>query len=235
MQMLSHIKHYWFDFVGLLFPNLCAACGEPLNRSEQVVCLHCLADLPHTHFHRHADNPVAQRFWGRVQLEGATSLYYFTKGGKVQHMIHELKYNGRKEVGEFMGRQLGRQLVADKALTDIALIAPVPLHPKKEQQRGYNQSTCFAMGISEATGIPVVENLLERTVYTESQTHKSREDRWLNVKDVFEVTQPQLVAHKHVLLVDDVMTTGATLEACAARLLDSGSTRVSVATIAMAE
>lgn len=235
MQLLAAIQTYWFDFVGLLFPNLCAACNQHLQKGEKVVCLQCMVELPLTGFHKQADNPIAKRFWGRVPLQGATALYYFTKNGKVQHMIHQLKYNNHQEVGIYMGEHLGRELKKDQQLLDVDLVVPVPLHPQKLLQRGYNQSTAFAQGISQVLDIPVAEDAVRRVSYTESQTRKSREERWLNVKDVFELAQPALVQGKHVLLVDDVMTTGATLEACATQLLSTGNTRVSVATIAMAE
>lgn len=235
MQLVGTIQNYWADFVALLYPRLCGACGDHLNKGEETICLSCQFDLPLTGFHKDPESPIAKRFWGRVPLQQATALYYFSKGGKVQHMIHELKYHGRTDVGEFMGRQLGRELHKDGALADIDAIIPVPLHPKKQRQRGYNQSEHFASGIAQVLQVPVLAEALSRVSYTESQTQKSREDRWLNVKDVFEVTDPTILEGQHLLLVDDVMTTGATLEACAYKLLAVPGTRVSVATIAMAE
>lgn len=235
MSLLGTIQSYWADFIGLLYPSRCCACETQLKKGEQTICLACSVDLPLTGFHLHDDNPVAKRFWGRANITHATALYYFTKGGKVQHLVHQLKYNDRTDVGTLIGNNLGKELMQWPDHKDIDMVVPVPLHPKKQHLRGYNQSDFLAQGIADVMGIDFEPDLLERKTYTDSQTKKTREERWLNVKDVFGVKQPNKAQGKHILLVDDVMTTGATLEACATKLLALPNTRVSIATIAMAE
>ena len=235
MDVRGIIQSYWADFVSLLFPNRCCACETQLKKGEQTICLACSVDLPLTGFHLHKDNPVAKRFWGRVDITHATALYYFTKGGKVQHLVHQLKYKDRTDVGTLLGNKLGQELLKWPDHTDIDMVVPVPLHPKKKHLRGYNQSDFLAQGIADTMDIDFEPDLLERNTHTDSQTKKSREERWLNVKDVFGVKEVDKVVGRHILLVDDVMTTGATLEACASKLLELPNTKVSIATIAMAE
>lgn len=235
MSTWGVIQSYWADFVALLFPNRCCACDTQLKKGEQTICLSCSIDLPLTGFHNYDDNPIAKRFWGRADITHATALYYFTKGGKVQHLVHQLKYNDRIDVGTLLGNNLGRELMQWPDHATIDMVVPVPLHPKKQHQRGYNQSDFLAQGIAEVMDIEFAPDLLARDTYTDSQTKKTREERWLNVKDVFSVKQLDKAQGKHILLVDDVMTTGATLEACASKLLQLPNTKVSIATIAMAE
>ncbi|MFA5416982.1 MAG: ComF family protein [Bacteroidales bacterium] len=223
------------DLLGLVFPNLCAACGQPLVRNEKVICIACSYNLPRTDFHRFDDNPVSRIFWGRVNLHSATSFLYFNKGGKVQHLIHQLKYKGNKEVGLHLGAMLGTDLKSDGLMKDIEVIIPVPLHPKKQHLRGYNQSDQIAKGISEAMAIPYSIHNLIRNTFTESQTKKSRYSRWQNVSGKFTVLFPHKLEGKHVLLVDDVLTTGATLEACAQELAGVSGIKISVATLAYAQ
>lgn len=231
----QNIGQYLSDFVSLFFPRLCAACGTHLVRGERVVCLTCLHDLPFTNFHLQDDNAVAKRFWGRVNVGTATSLLHFEKGNKVQQLVHELKYGGRDDVGVYLGEMLGSQLVKEHDYKDVDVVVPVPLHWRKKLKRGYNQSACFAQGISNAMGIGFNNELLQRAQHTQTQTKKTREERWLNVKDVFVLYGAEKYQGKHILLVDDVITTGATLEACAQQLMQILGARVSIATIAVAE
>jgi ComF family protein len=233
-SFVASIREYLGDFVNLLFPNLCNACGTHLAKGEEIICLTCEYQLPKTNFHLLADNQVVRNFWGRVEVQNATSLYYFNKGGGVQQLIHRLKYNGKKEIGLKMGRDLGLQLKASELYTEIDLVIPVPLHKKKLKDRGYNQCDLFAQGVAEAMGIEWSATALQRTSYTVSQTGKTRTERWQNVKDIFEPLEVASIEGRHVLLVDDVITTGATLEACASAILKVPGTKVSVATIAMA-
>lgn len=226
---------YLTDFVSLFFPRQCAACGNNLVKGERIVCLTCLHDLPFTDFHLQHDNAIAKRFWGRVDVYAATSLLHFQKGNKVQQLVHELKYNGRDDVGVYLGEMLGKKLLGADDYKDVALVVPVPLHWRKQLKRGYNQSACFAEGIASAMGVQVSTELLQRARHTQTQTKKSREERWLNVKDVFVLKDPEKHQGKHIILVDDVVTTGATLEACAQKLLLIPGARVSIATIAVAE
>ena len=178
---------------------------------------------------------IARVFWGRVELFSATSYLFFNKGGSVQHLMHSLKYKSQKETGVYLGKLFGKDLLKSPLFNTIDLIIPVPLHPKKFHLRGFNQSEVIASGIGHVMEIPVECNKLIRLVNTDSQTRKSRYSRWENVRSAFGVENPEDISGKHVLLVDDVLTTGATLEACAATLLEIEGTRVSVATLAYAQ
>jgi len=222
------------DFISLLYPRLCMACGNSLFRHEQVLCTQCLFELPKTNFHRLPGNPLDKVFWGRVPVDRTATLYYFIKGGKVQHLVHQLKYKGQKEVGIYMGKLLGNDLKANPGFHSISKIIPVPLHPNKLRKRGYNQSEQFAIGLAESTGIELDVKSFVRTIATETQTRKSRFARFENVKEIFKVTTPSELENKHILLVDDVITTGSTLESCANILLQVPGVRISVAAIAYA-
>lgn len=224
----------WNDFISLFFPQICQACDKALFEGEEVICIQCQYELPRTDFHKTPDNPVAKTFWGRIDVKQASSFFYFHAGGKVQRLIHRLKYYDKTIVGSALGRMYGTELNGAGNYVKPDFVHPVPLHPKKLHQRGYNQSTYFAEGIAEALGIPVRTDILKRISYTGSQTKKTREERWLNVKDAFVVGSSTTLNGKHILLVDDVITTGATLEAGAQRLRDAGAT-VSIAAIAYAE
>ena len=226
---------YLADFVSLLFPQLCAACGESLVAGEELICMECRFSLPFTNFHLHADNIVAQQFWGRIKLEAAYALLYFIKGGKVQNLVHGLKYKGMKEIGSLLGEMAGTQLAKNEIFKTVDLVIPVPLHKKRLKQRGYNQAEWFAKGIAAQLNVPLETGNLVRPSPTETQTHKSRFDRYGNMQDVFTVNYLENLAGKHILLVDDVVTTGSTLEACGLQLLKIDGLRLSVAAIAYAE
>jgi ComF family protein len=229
------VKQWCTDLLGLLFPNLCNACGIALYHSEHLICTKCLYDLPLTDYHQHAENRVAKQLWGRLPLNAAMAMLYFRKGAKVQNLIHNLKYNGRTDVGVLLGNMLGERLITSTLYKDIDLIIPVPLHHKKYKHRGYNQCTFIAEGIAEKMEIGFSEENLIRNTSTESQTKKNRYNRYENMQDVFKVSTPTHIAGKHILLVDDVITTGATLEACANELLNNGAAKVSIAALAFAE
>jgi ComF family protein len=202
--------------------------------NERIICLSCNYNLPRTNFHLVPDNPVAVIFWGRVQIEHATAFYFFNKASRYRHLIHELKYKGRKDIGIELGRILGYEITASSGFTHIDLVIPIPLHKKKLKKRGFNQSECIARGISEAMNKPLDTSSVIRTVYSATQTRRTRYDRWLNVEGIFKVTDHVFLSGKHILLVDDVVTTGATLEACATEILKVEGTKVSVAVLAMA-
>ena len=222
------------DFISLLFPRICAACGNSLWKQEETVCLSCEFHLPRTNFHLSLENPVSRLFWGRVNLESAAAYVYFNKGNRVQRLIHQLKYKGRKDIGIYLGRQYGQYLKYSPFFQTAQLIVPVPLHIRKLMQRGYNQSEQIAIGLGESMKIPVDPDAICRRKETETQTKKSRFRRWQNVAEVFEVKDPGSLEMKHVLLVDDVITTGATLESCIRALSPIHGIRISVATIAVA-
>ena len=229
------MKFYFFDsIIGLFYPSVCAACGTSLYRWENQVCLRCRSLLPQTGYALNEDNPLARIFYGRVRLKAVTACYFFSKEGKVQRLIHELKYKGNADAGVFLGQELGKSLKEAPLFQGIDYLIPVPLHPKREKGRGYNQSMMIAQGVHEVTGIPIGKAFLFRSVNTDTQTHKSKEDRWLNVKDIFELRHPERLEGKYVLLIDDVLTTGATLEACALTLSAVPGITISCATAACA-
>ena len=225
----------WLNSIlNLFYPRVCAACGEALLKDEETVCLKCRYLLPKTGYERNPDNPLAQIFYGRVKFHAVTACFFFSKQGKVQHLIHELKYKGNKEAGVFLGQQLGESIKDVPLFQGIDYLIPVPLHPKREKQRGYNQSLMIAQGIHEVTGIAIGDKYLVRAVYTVTQTKKSAEERFKNVKDIFEVKFADELKRKHVLLIDDVLTTGATLESCAHQLENVPGITISAATAACA-
>ena len=225
----------WLDSIlNLFYPRVCAACGEPLLKDEETVCLKCRFTLPQTGYELNPDNPLTQNFYGRVRFHAVTACFFFAKTGKVQHLIHELKYKGNKEAGVFLGQQLGESIKEAPLFQGIDFLIPVPLHPKREKQRGYNQSLMIAKGINEETDIPIGDKYLIRAVNTATQTKKSKEERYQNVKDIFEVHFADELQGKHVLLIDDVLTTGATLESCAHQLENIPGITISAATAACA-
>lgn len=231
-KTLENIKE---GILTLFFPKLCLACGINPPPQEKDICIHCQYYLPKTEFHLDLENPFTERFWGRVKIEGGASLYYFMKNGRTQKLIHNLKYKGKKKIGVKLGELYGRELRLAKGFENIDLIIPVPLHPKKQHTRGYNQSDMFARGLSETMEIPWRSNILVKTLHNPSQTKKTRMERLENVRVAFRIKNPELLRGKHVLIVDDVLTTGATLEACAEKVLEIPHTKVSLATIAFAK
>jgi ComF family protein len=228
-------RSYLSDFVSLLFPELCAACHETLLANEHLICTGCHYNLPYTNFHLQADNIVARQFWGKIPIEAAYALFYFAKGGNVQNLMHQFKYKGMKQIGHLLGKMAGDQLIKNDIFNTVDFIIPVPLHKKRMQQRGYNQSTCFAEGLAEKLMALVDDGNLVRQKATETQTHKNRFERFENMLEVFEVKNSEKLTNKHVLLVDDVITTGSTLEACGTCLLKIPGLKLSIATIAYAE
>jgi ComF family protein len=220
------------DFISLFFPKTCYACGNNLFTGERIICTSCLVHLPKTHFHNDPNNPLSKIFWGRVKIESATSLYFFRKGGKVQHLIHQFKYKGHQEIGIYLGELLGRDLEQSNGFSSIDSIIPVPLHEKKIRKRGFNQSEIFAKGLADSMKKELDTTSVIRTVATTTQTKKSRYKRWENVKEIFVISNVERLSGKHILLVDDVITTGATMEACIQALLQAPGVRVSVASIA---
>lgn len=222
------------DLVALFLPRRCAGCDTGLMRFEEVLCLKCLNDLPRT---RHLDDPanrVEQLFWGKCTLQAAGAFLYFTPGGMVQRMLHRLKYHHDKEVGLWLGRSMAMELMTSARFDTVDLLMAVPLHPRKERQRGYNQSQVLVEGMRQAWPLATADRSLMRIVRTTTQTRKGRLDRWRNVKEAFEVGDPGALAGRHVLLVDDVVTTGATLEGCIAALSAVPDLRISVCTVACA-
>lgn len=229
---MNYLYDLWDDVISLLFPRLCHGCGNQLLRNENVICTECYVLIPRTNYHLIPDNPVEKLFWGRCPVERAAAFSYYNRDSRIRRMIHHLKYRGAVETGLELGRIYGNSLTKSLFISGIDVIVPVPLHPSKERQRGYNQSELISRGISEATGLPVDTEILKRITVTSTQTRKSRYDRWINVNDIFRVIDDKKIEGKHVLIVDDVITTGSTIEACATEILKAKNTRVSVAALA---
>ncbi|SOD20354.1 ComF family protein [Pedobacter xixiisoli] len=229
------LKRYTEDLINLLFPELCNGCGKLLYHGEKDICTKCLYDLPFTDFHLYEDNLVAKQLWGRLPVNAAMAMLYFKKGTKVQNLIHGLKYAGKTDIGITLGKLLANKLSKSDAYADIDIVIPVPLHQKKLRLRGYNQSEYIAKGLAEELEISVSTKHLLRNKSTESQTKKARYTRYENMQDVFNVKNAYDLLDKHILLVDDVITTGATLEACGNVLLNHGIKKLSIAAIAFAE
>jgi ComF family protein len=231
---MNYLYELWDDFISLLFPRLCYACGNHLMRNESIICTECYVSIPRTNYHLADENPVAQLFWGRCLIEKAAAFSYYARGSRVRNLIHKLKYSGIKEIGYELGRIYGTSLKSSGFLSGMDLIIPVPLHPSKKRMRGFNQSEYISAGISDVTGLPLNTASLVRTVLTATQTNRSRYDRWTNVEGIFRVTEPGEIRGKHILLVDDVITTGSTIESCANELLKVNDVKVSVIAIGYA-
>jgi ComF family protein len=231
---MNYVYDLWDDLISLLFPRLCYACGNHLLRNENLICTECYVLIPRTNFHADENNPVAKLFWGRCMIEKAAAFSFYNKGSRIKNLIQSLKYKGIKEIGYELGKIYGRSLDASGFTENIDLIIPVPLHPAKMRIRGFNQSETISMGLSDSTRLPIDVKTLERSVISATQTKKSRYERWTNVEGIFRVADPQLVKGKHILLVDDVITTGSTIESCTNELLKIEGVRVSVVALAYA-
>jgi ComF family protein len=216
---MSIISQLWQDFTALLFPRLCLACEQPLLSDEDFLCLHCELLLPKTDLHLQRQNHLTEKFSGRLTLEAASALFYFSKAGKAQHLVHQIKYNDKREAAISLGYQYGKMLIEMPHFQIFDTLLPVPLHPRKQIHRGYNQAEMFAKGLSESMEISMETKALVKMKMTDSQTRKSKFERLQNVEDVYELRYPSVLKGKKVLIVDDVLTTGATLEACALSIL----------------
>jgi len=230
--MLQPITSLLGDIVDLVFPQTCAACVDSKPVQNGIFCISCLAELPETGFHQIEGNPFEAHFWGRVPLHAGAAFLFFVPDGRTQTLLHHIKYRSRSDFARTIGAFYGNRLKSAPRFQGIDLIIPVPLHWKKEHQRGFNQSAEFGLGLSETMSVPFLKTGLQRKRYTQTQTKKTRAERVSNLKDAFVIKDPKEIRGKHILLVDDVLTTGATLEACALALLQVHGVRVSMATIA---
>jgi ComF family protein len=215
----------------LVFPHVCDGCGSDLLNLESQLCLRCLYALPETNFEKHAGNPVEKNFWGRLPLQSATAQYYFTKESLMQRLMHQFKYKGNKDLGLQFGRLMGISLRDSKRFDNVDALIPLPLFPSKEKKRGYNQAAILCEGIAEIIPLQVLNNVIARPQHTDTQTKKGRIERWKNIEGKFELVNSSAIENKHLLLIDDVVTTGATLEACGIELLKMKNVRLSIATL----
>lgn len=232
--MIAQLKNIFSSTLHLFYPHTCTGCGSDLLEENNLLCLKCIHNLPHTNFAALANNPVEKYFWGRIPLESAYSEFYFSKEFLVQQLIHQLKYKGDTGIGFYLGEIMGRTLLKSNRFSTIDALIPLPLYADKEHKRGYNQAAILCNGISSIINKPVLNGAVIRRHATETQTRKQRTERWQNVKDSFIVNNETELAGKHLLLVDDVVTTGATLEACGHVMLEVPGSKLSIATLAYA-
>jgi ComF family protein len=225
--ILSPLLHFFY-------PHNCLGCGSDIIEKDNFLCLECISNLPHTGFAWHANNPVEKNFWGRMPVAAGMSEFYFSKDSIIQNLIHEFKYKGNRKVGLYLGNLVGKSLLNSNRFSNIDSLVPLPLFSQKEIERGYNQSSVLCAGINEIMNIPLITKNVIRLVHTETQTKKGRIQRWENVEKSFSVLEPASLQGKHILLIDDVITTGATLEACGAEILKIEGTTLSIATLAIA-
>ncbi len=228
---LKEIKDSFFH---LIFPHVCNGCGSDIINEESMLCARCIAEMPETNFELHVNNPVEKIFWGRLPLVSATAHYYFTKESLMQHLMHQLKYKGNKELGKQLGRLMGNDLRQSNRFNNVDALIPLPLFPAKEKKRGYNQATVLCEGIAEIMNAEILKNVIVRIQHTETQTKKGRMERWQNMEGKFELVNRAKIQNKHVLLIDDVVTTGSTLEACGQELLKAVNVKLSIATLCFA-
>lgn len=232
--MLKKQLEYIKDFIYLFFPLHCEACRSLLVKNEVALCTKCLYELPRTDFCYDNDNDIVNLFAGRIRLNRATALFTFHKESRFRKLIHKLKYQNKPDIGIILGRELGADMLASKNFSDIDYIIPVPLHSKRRLERGYNQSELIGRGISQVINKPMLCDVFIRSAYTKTQTKMTRDERWSNVSGKFLINNEELIRNKHVLLIDDVVTTGSTIEACGEKLLSVKGLSLSVAVLAIA-
>jgi ComF family protein len=230
--VIKTLNTYTKDFLHLFFPHYCEGCGSDVVEQNELLCLQCVAKLPETKFFEASGNPVEKTFYGRIPVKAAGATYYFTKDSLMQHLISELKYRGNKKIGNYLGKLTGHALIESNRFAEIDFIVPLPLNEKKLHKRGYNQAAVIAEGIATVIEKPVLQNLVVRKHFTETQTRKDRVHRWQNMQNVFEVIDPSSIENKQILLVDDIITTGATLEACGVTLLKVPGLTLHIASVA---
>ena len=227
---------FWHRVLDLISPRLCVVCGQRLTVSEEIICSKCNFHLPRTHFQQDPyENEMAKLFWHQIPIERATALFYYEAHSETANILYELKYKNRPDIGEVMGRLVAKELQPSGFFDGIDGIVPIPLAKKRQRQRGYNQSQEIACGISEITNLPIYNKAVRRNVFEGSQTNKGRWERNENVEKVFEMTDETAIQGKHLLIIDDVVTTGATVIACAKELCKAGNVKVSVLALGFAK
>lgn len=235
MSIFSDISVVLRDVASLMLPRTCLACGRVLLENEACVCLACRYNMPLTNFSKRKDNPVKLLFENVLPVEAATAMFWFVGGTEWQHIVHNFKYYGRWRFAQKMGEWLGEELRDSGNFEGIDLIIPIPLHYRRRLQRGYNQSEQLALGVGRKIGAKCDFRSVCRRTYNDSQTSKSRSERWDNVEAIFEVRSVETLRGKHILLVDDVLTTGATMVSCASAIVKTceGDVRISIASLSV--
>lgn len=218
----------------LFYPHTCHGCGSDILHEDSLLCAMCFVNLPHTNYARHANNPIEKIFWGRLPLVAAHSEFYFAKESLIQHLVHQLKYKGNRDIGIFLGGLMAKSLLNSNRFNKLDGLIPLPMYPDKEKKRGYNQAAVICDGMSKEMNVPVLGNYLLRQKLTETQTKKHRVERWENVAGSFVIKNGEQLTGKNLLLVDDVVTTGATLEASGQLLHQIAGVQLSIATLMVA-
>ncbi len=223
------------DLVYLFFPKYCAACDSTLYKNERILCTSCRHELPLGNFHNVNAKKIEKVFYGRINIENATSLFMFQKDGLVQNLIHNLKYRGREEIGQELGIWLSKKINQNPDYQIVDAIVPVPLHPKRMRERGYNQVEKFGIEIAKNLNANYVDSVLKKISYNNKQSKRGKLNRWKNTAETFGIQNESLLENKHVLLVDDIITTGATIEACVLVLQSIPGIKISIASMAITE
>jgi len=223
------------DFTSLFFPEYCLGCSSGLVKGEEILCTRCILDLPRTDYQFTNENPVKEKFVGRLPIKYAAAFLKFRKTGIVQHLLHQLKYNNHPEVGRRLGKFFGKEMNDTGLANELDIIIPMPLYRSRQLKRGYNQSAMFAEGLMDSLGIPYNDTAIVRQINTSTQTRKNKTERWENVKQAFSVKDSAVIKNKRILLVDDIITTGASIEACGQELYNHGCKELSIACIAEAQ
>jgi ComF family protein len=231
---MKTISAYCNDALHYFFPHLCMGCGNDVIGKDALICAQCIINLPSTNYAEITNNPIEKIFWGRLPLAAAHAQFYFAKSTTIQHLIHQLKYKNNQAIGVYLGELMGNSLLQSNRFEQIDYLIPLPLTAKREKKRGYNQAAIICKGMSNSMKVPIVNDVLLRSMFTQTQTKKQRDERWQNVSESFTITNQQTIEGKKILLVDDVITTGATLEAAGAKLLNNSNATLYLATLAFA-
>ena len=227
------IKTLLANLASLIYPKLCVICGEPLIENEKFFCYTCFLKLPKTNYHLIPENQAIERFAGKISLIKASSFFYYSKGGIAQKLIAEIKYKGNSNLGEWIGAYIAKDMISSDFFQGINYLVPVPLHRSKEKKRGFNQAEKIAEGIAQVTKIPLDTSNVFRGKANTSQTRKGVFERWKNTQNLFQIKNTELFNKKHILIIDDVLTTGSTMEAIAQILLKSPEIKISILTLAI--
>ncbi len=231
---MSSLKTLLQATTNLFYPHLCSGCGSDTLTTQEILCNNCINSLTQTEFEKYPNNPIEKIFIGRVPIVAAHSQFYFSKGEMLQKLVHEFKYKGNLQVGLYLSKIMGKKMVESNRYNSIDYLIPLPLFAEKEFKRGFNQAAVICDGIAEEMKIAVLKNIVTRIKFTETQTKKHRTERWDNVAESFTVENKEILENKHVLLIDDVITTGATLDACAQKIIAITGTKISIATLTTA-